>query len=88
MSEKARHLCPKCHAASIAVRLSRYVNERCVGNCWSCEACGYEFETSVVFSDISQQRVSRSITSDKRCSLPPDLMGRYLEVGRKKKSVK
>ena len=67
MSEKAHHLCPNCHAASIAVRLSRYVNERCVGNLWSCEACGYEFETTVVFSDISRQRVSWSITSDKRC---------------------
>ena len=46
--KKRHHLCPNCHAASIAVRLSRYVNERCVGNLWSCEACGYEFETTVV----------------------------------------
>jgi predicted RNA-binding Zn-ribbon protein involved in translation (DUF1610 family) len=54
VSGKAHHLCPNCHAASIAVRLSRYVNERCVGNFWSCEACGYEFETSVDFSEPAE----------------------------------
>jgi ribosomal protein L37AE/L43A len=67
MTEKAHHRCPNCHAASIAVRLSRYVNERCVSNFWSCEACGYEFETSAHFSDMKSAEVSQSITSDKWC---------------------
>jgi hypothetical protein len=29
---------------------SKYVNERCVSNLWSCEACGHEHETSALFS--------------------------------------
>jgi len=26
---------------------AEHVSERCVRHVWSCEACGYEFETSV-----------------------------------------
>ena len=47
---KALNHCPNCSAALIAARFSRYVNERCVSNFWSCEACGHEHETSAVFS--------------------------------------
>jgi predicted RNA-binding Zn-ribbon protein involved in translation (DUF1610 family) len=87
VSGKAHHLCPNCHAASIAVRLSRYVNERCVGNFWSCEACGYEFETFVDFSEPAEGEfgLSHRISG---ISLSLELMGWCLEVGRKKESSK
>ena len=49
MSGNALHHCPNCRAALIAARLSRYVNERCVSNLWSCVACGHEHETSAIF---------------------------------------
>ena len=47
---KPLHLCPNCSAYIIAATFSERVSERCVRNVWSCEVCGYEFETSAVFS--------------------------------------
>jgi hypothetical protein len=42
--------CPQCSAWLLAPDWSEYLNERCVRHTWSCEACGYEFETSVFFN--------------------------------------
>jgi hypothetical protein len=42
--------CPQCQAWLLAPDWSEYLNERCVRHAWSCEACGYEFETTVFFS--------------------------------------
>jgi rubredoxin len=42
--------CPQCSAALLAPDWSEYLNERCVRHTWSCEACGYQFETAVYFS--------------------------------------
>lgn len=39
--------CAQCGEALLAPEWSEYVNERCVRHVWSCDACGYEFETSV-----------------------------------------
>ena len=45
-SGKPLHLCPNCGAHMIAAIWSERVSERCVRNVWSCEACGFEFETA------------------------------------------
>ena len=39
--------CAQCGDALVAPEWSEHVNERCVRHLWSCEACGYEFETSI-----------------------------------------
>jgi hypothetical protein len=39
--------CAQCGDALIAPEWSEHVNERCIRHVWSCEACGYEFETAV-----------------------------------------
>jgi len=44
------HLCPNCAAYIVAATWSERVSERCVRNVWSCESCGFEFETSAYFS--------------------------------------
>ena len=41
--------CPQCNEWLLAPEWSEYLNERCVRHTWSCEACGYEFETAVFF---------------------------------------
>ena len=53
-SGKPLHLCAQCDAAIVASSWSEHVNERCVRNVWSCEACGYELETSTFFPALSQ----------------------------------
>ena len=40
----------QCQAWLLAPDWSEYLNERCVRHTWSCESCGYEFETAVFFS--------------------------------------
>jgi ribosomal protein L37AE/L43A len=49
-SGKPLHLCPNCAAYIIAATWSERVSERCVRNVWSCESCGFEFETSPYLS--------------------------------------
>jgi hypothetical protein len=39
--------CAQCGDALIAPIWSEHVSEHCVRHVWSCEACGYEFETAV-----------------------------------------
>jgi ribosomal protein L37AE/L43A len=39
--------CAQCGALIIAAQWSEHVNERRIRNFWSCDACGYEFETEV-----------------------------------------
>jgi hypothetical protein len=43
------NICPQCNAHLLAPDWSEHVNERRVRHAWSCDACGYEFETMVVF---------------------------------------
>lgn len=45
----SRNNCPQCSEALLAPEWSEYLSERCVRHSWSCEACGYQFETTVVF---------------------------------------
>ncbi|HML06997.1 MAG TPA: hypothetical protein VK430_02565 [Xanthobacteraceae bacterium] len=44
-----RNHCPQCNAWLLAPDWSEHFSERCVRHSWSCEACGYEFETAVFF---------------------------------------
>ena len=45
-----RNRCPQCNESLLAPDWSEYLSERCVRHIWSCEACGYKFETSVFFA--------------------------------------
>ena len=42
-----KNKCPQCDGWLLAPEWSEYLNERCVRHTWSCEACGYAFETDV-----------------------------------------
>lgn len=44
-----RNICPQCSASLLAPDWSEYLNERCIRHTWSCDACGYGFETAVFF---------------------------------------
>ena len=45
----SKNNCQQCGAWLLAPDWSEHLNERCVRHTWSCEACGYEFETAVFF---------------------------------------
>lgn len=49
-------LCAQCGAALIAPIWAEHLNDRHVRNLWTCEACGYQFETSVYFVEPDQTR--------------------------------
>lgn len=42
--------CPQCNHWLLAPNWSEYVNECRVRHAWSCDACSYEFETTVFFA--------------------------------------
>jgi hypothetical protein len=44
---KAANQCAQCGALIIVPEWSEYLSERCVRHSWSCEMCGYQFETTV-----------------------------------------
>jgi uncharacterized protein with PIN domain len=46
-------VCAQCGARIIAAVWSEHVNEQCVRNLWSCETCGYEFETEAHFAPLN-----------------------------------
>lgn len=46
----SKNKCPQCDGWLLAPEWSEYLNERRVRHTWSCEACGYEFETDVFFA--------------------------------------
>ena len=45
----AKNACPQCSEWLLAPDWSEYLGECCVRHIWSCTACSYQFETSVVF---------------------------------------
>jgi predicted RNA-binding Zn-ribbon protein involved in translation (DUF1610 family) len=45
-----KNKCPQCGEWLLAPEWSEYRSERCVRHTWSCEACGYAFETDVFFA--------------------------------------
>jgi ribosomal protein L37AE/L43A len=42
--------CPQCNRWLLAPNWSEHVSEYRVRHAWSCDGCGYEFETTVVFA--------------------------------------
>ena len=44
-----KNTCPQCSGWLLAPNWSEHLSERCVRHIWSCEACDYEFETTVFF---------------------------------------
>jgi rubredoxin len=50
----SKNNCPQCSASLLAPSWSEHLSERCVRHTWSCEACGYEFETAVFFPALEQ----------------------------------
>ena len=46
--------CAQCGAPIIADKWSEYMSERQVRNVWSCDACGYQFETAACFPKVDQ----------------------------------
>ena len=49
-----KNSCPQCGAWLLAPDWSEHLNERRVRHTWSCEACRYDFETTVVFPPLRQ----------------------------------
>jgi len=45
-----KNQCPQCGEWLLAPDWSEFINERRVRHTWSCEACGYAFETDVFFA--------------------------------------
>ena len=50
------NLCAQCGAALIAPTWVEQLNGRHVRDLWSCEACGYQFETSAYFPVLDETR--------------------------------
>jgi ribosomal protein L37AE/L43A len=44
------NLCAQCGAALIAPIWAEHLDERHVRNLWSCDACGYQFESTAFFA--------------------------------------
>ena len=47
INRKAANQCAQCGEAIIAPEWSEYLSQRCVRHLWSCEMCGYQFESTV-----------------------------------------
>lgn len=43
--------CPRCGDHLFAATAAAYFGERAIGHQWSCEACGYEFRTTVTLPE-------------------------------------
>ena len=62
----SKNNCPQCDEWLLAPDWSEYLNERCVRHTWSCEACGYQFETAVFFAGSGM--ISRRVAADRRAA--------------------
>jgi len=47
--------CADCGDVVIAPEQSEHVSERYIRHLWSCEACGYQFETAVYLQETTAQ---------------------------------
>lgn len=48
-----KNACAQCGEWLLAPNWSEFLSERCVRHTWSCDACGYEFETAVIFPPVA-----------------------------------
>ena len=62
-NEKPLYLCPNCNAYKITAARSDRVNDRWVRNVWSCDVCGFEFETAATFTTMADVKLKQSIAS-------------------------
>jgi transcription elongation factor Elf1 len=46
--------CAQCGEMLMAPDWSEHVNERCVRHLWTCESCGYHFETTVFLGTLAK----------------------------------
>ncbi len=53
-----KNSCPQCSQWLLAPTWSEYLSERCVRHTWSCDACGYEFETAVFFPAVAAAKAA------------------------------
>lgn len=49
----SKNNCPQCSEWLLAPDWSEHLSARCVRHTWSCEACGYQFETAVFFPEAA-----------------------------------
>jgi hypothetical protein len=49
LATDSKNSCPRCSEWMLAPTRSEYLSEHGARNVWSCEACGCEFETTVLF---------------------------------------
>jgi len=54
LSTYDRNICPQCSAWLLAPDWSEHLNERCVRHTWACDACHYQFETTVFFPALER----------------------------------
>jgi ribosomal protein L37AE/L43A len=54
----SKNNCPQCSEWLLAPDWSEHLNDRCVRHTWSCEACGYQFETAVYFPAMQRTRAA------------------------------
>jgi RNase P subunit RPR2 len=54
----SRLFCPQCHDLIIAATKSQHVSTTEVHHWWACEACGYEFRTTVRWQSSFVQSLS------------------------------
>ena len=50
--------CAQCGHDLIAPEWSEHINERCIRHLWACEACGYEFETTVYLRAAAERELA------------------------------
>jgi ribosomal protein L37AE/L43A len=50
--------CAQCGDDLVAPEWSEHINERCVRHLWACEACGYEFETTVYLRPNAERELA------------------------------
>ena len=49
MVRKAANHCAQCGTEIFLPEWSEYLSEHCVRHTWSCEMCGYQFESTIYF---------------------------------------
>ena len=54
LSTYDRNICPQCSAWLLAPDWSEHLSERCVRHTWACDACSYQFETTVFFPALER----------------------------------
>jgi len=52
LTTNGSHICLQCNALLFGPDWSEEVNERRIRHVWSCEACGYKFETTVYYPSL------------------------------------